>query len=131
MAERKRILSGMRATNPRLHLGNYEGALRNWVALQDEGCEVVGTVSSVKAALAQIADQAIDCAFLEINLGNEQVFPVADELAKRGVPFALLSGHTKAVVPPAHMDRPALPKPYLKKDVLRILEQLRGMSAQP
>lgn len=29
-----RILSGMRATNSRLHLGNYEGALRNWVRLQ-------------------------------------------------------------------------------------------------
>lgn len=26
----------MRATNPKLHLGNYEGALRNWVTLQDE-----------------------------------------------------------------------------------------------
>jgi tryptophanyl-tRNA synthetase len=36
MCEKKRILSGMRATNPRLHLGNYEGALRNWVRLQDE-----------------------------------------------------------------------------------------------
>lgn len=34
--ERKRILSGMRASNPRLHLGNYEGALRPWVALQDD-----------------------------------------------------------------------------------------------
>ena len=30
-----RILSGMRPTG-RLHLGNYEGALRNWVRLQDE-----------------------------------------------------------------------------------------------
>lgn len=30
-----RILSGMRPTD-RLHLGNYEGALKNWVALQDE-----------------------------------------------------------------------------------------------
>lgn len=36
MSERPRILSGMRATNPKLHLGNYEGALRNWVRLQDE-----------------------------------------------------------------------------------------------
>lgn len=36
MTEKKRILSGMRATNSRLHLGNYEGALRNWVRLQDE-----------------------------------------------------------------------------------------------
>jgi tryptophanyl-tRNA synthetase len=37
MIERKRILSGMRPTNPRLHIGNYEGALRNWVQLQNEG----------------------------------------------------------------------------------------------
>src|SRR5678815_1669552 len=36
MNDQKRILSGMRATNPRLHLGNYEGALRNWIRLQDE-----------------------------------------------------------------------------------------------
>jgi hypothetical protein len=30
-----RILSGMRPTG-KLHLGNYVGALQNWVALQDE-----------------------------------------------------------------------------------------------
>ncbi|MEC7702043.1 MAG: tryptophan--tRNA ligase [Pseudomonadota bacterium] len=32
----KRILSGMQPTN-QLHLGNYLGALRNWVKLQDAG----------------------------------------------------------------------------------------------
>lgn len=36
MEGKRRILSGMRSTNPRLHLGNLEGALRNWVALQEE-----------------------------------------------------------------------------------------------
>src|SRR3954470_20738884 len=30
----RRVLSGMRPTGA-LHLGNYHGALRNWVALQD------------------------------------------------------------------------------------------------
>ncbi len=49
MAERKRILSGMRASNPRLHLGNYEGALRNWVALQDEGAEMYCMVADYHA----------------------------------------------------------------------------------
>ncbi len=34
-SKKGRILSGMRSTG-RLHLGNLEGALRNWVALQDE-----------------------------------------------------------------------------------------------
>jgi len=33
--EKKRILSGMRPTG-RLHLGNYVGALENWVSLQDQ-----------------------------------------------------------------------------------------------
>jgi tryptophanyl-tRNA synthetase len=32
---RKRVLSGMRSTG-KLHLGNYVGALQNWVGLQDE-----------------------------------------------------------------------------------------------
>ena len=35
MAKKKRILSGMRPTGP-LHLGNYHGALANWVKMQDE-----------------------------------------------------------------------------------------------
>ncbi|RJQ62351.1 MAG: tryptophan--tRNA ligase [Desulfobacteraceae bacterium] len=34
MPERKRVLSGMRPTGP-LHLGNYFGALSNWVEMQD------------------------------------------------------------------------------------------------
>jgi tryptophanyl-tRNA synthetase len=34
MAKTMRILSGMRPTGP-LHLGNYHGALKNWVALQN------------------------------------------------------------------------------------------------
>ncbi len=36
----QRILSGMRSTNPRLHIGNYEGALRNWVDLQNQGLQM-------------------------------------------------------------------------------------------
>src|SRR5579872_1542307 len=32
---RKRVLSGMRPTG-KLHLGNYVGALQNWVGMQDK-----------------------------------------------------------------------------------------------
>jgi tryptophanyl-tRNA synthetase len=35
MTVKKRILSGMRPTGP-LHLGNYHGALDNWIAMQEE-----------------------------------------------------------------------------------------------
>ncbi len=33
--QRKRVLSGMRSTG-RLHLGNFVGALDNWVRMQDQ-----------------------------------------------------------------------------------------------
>jgi len=36
MTEKRRILSGIRPTG-KLHLGNYLGALRNWVDLQNDG----------------------------------------------------------------------------------------------
>src|SRR5437868_263004 len=34
-SQRKRVLSGMRSTG-KLHLGNYVGALQNWVGMQDQ-----------------------------------------------------------------------------------------------
>src|ERR1700756_4372907 len=34
-SQRKRVLSGMRSTG-KLHLGNYVGALQNWVGMQDK-----------------------------------------------------------------------------------------------
>ena len=34
MTEQKVVLSGMRSTG-KIHLGNYFGALKNWVELQD------------------------------------------------------------------------------------------------
>lgn len=36
MTDRPRVLSGMQPTADSLHLGNYLGALRQWVALQDD-----------------------------------------------------------------------------------------------
>lgn len=55
-ASNRRILSGMRATNPRLHLGNYEGALRNWVDLQNEGYKLFCMVADLHALTTMYED---------------------------------------------------------------------------
>lgn len=47
--ENRRVLSGMRSTNPRLHIGNYEGALRPWVELQEQGYEMYCMVADLHA----------------------------------------------------------------------------------
>jgi len=52
----RRVLSGMRSTNPRLHLGNYEGALRNWVKLQDEGYEMYCMVADLHSLTTMYDD---------------------------------------------------------------------------
>ncbi len=44
----KRILSGMQPTS-QLHLGNYLGALKNWVTLQEEGSECLYCVVDLHA----------------------------------------------------------------------------------
>jgi hypothetical protein len=50
---------------------------------------------------------------LDVNLGGEHVFPVADELVRRGVPVIFATGYDAAsVLPPAHRDRPRLEKPF-------------------
>lgn len=40
-------MSGMRPTSPKLHIGNYEGALRNWVDLQNTGDKVYAMVADI------------------------------------------------------------------------------------
>lgn len=50
MAEsNKRILSGTRSSNPRLHIGNYEGAVKNWVDLQNQGYDLFCMVADYHA----------------------------------------------------------------------------------
>jgi tryptophanyl-tRNA synthetase len=52
------ILSGMRSTNPRLHIGNYEGALRNWVDLQNQGFKMFCMVADLHALTTMYEESA-------------------------------------------------------------------------
>ena len=46
--------------------------------LTDVGCNVVGTAHDVAQALALAARRDIDCALLDVRLGNEFVYGAAD-----------------------------------------------------
>lgn len=54
----KRILSGTRSSNPKLHIGNYEGALRNWVDLQNQGYDLYCMVADYHALTTMYEDAA-------------------------------------------------------------------------
>ena len=78
--------------------------------LADAGVVVVGRTGLVAAALQIVKTQTVDVACLDIDLGPENSFPVADELAARNIPFIFLTGRDAKSVPPRHHDRPFLSK---------------------
>lgn len=63
--------------------------------LQDLGCEVIASFGAVADALAWLGcgHPPPDGAVLDVNIGGEMVFPVAEELRERGVPFVFATGY--------------------------------------
>jgi ActR/RegA family two-component response regulator len=68
-------------------------------ALERAGAEVIGPAPGVEAALDVLQRTVPDGAILDINLGGEMAFPVADALAALGVPFIFATGYDAQVIP--------------------------------
>src|SRR5208337_285243 len=66
-------------------------------SLTDSGYTVVGPASSLKTGMRLIEEHAVDGAVLDVNLRGEMVFPLADALAKRSIPFVYVTGYGKLV----------------------------------
>ena len=92
--------------------------------LADSGCTVAGPVSSVKQGMRLIEKEAIDGAILDINLRGEMVFPLADALAERSIPFVYVTGYGKLLRACNH-GRPVLQKPYSNQQLLDIIGEWR------
>jgi len=75
-------------------------------SLERLGADIVGPAGSVADALELLGAHAgkLDGAVLDIHLGEELVFPVADALMARGLPFVFLTGY----------DPLAIPEPYAR-----------------
>jgi CheY-like chemotaxis protein len=71
------------------------------MVLADQGAIVLGPVPSVEQALALLEDEAApDGAVLDVNLGGNPVFPLADDLIARGVPMIFTTGYDATALPP-------------------------------
>lgn len=99
-------------------------------ALADAGCAVIGPVPRVAHALECAKEAPLDAALLDINVCGEVVFPVAELLQARAVPFAFLSGYQESVLPKHFRVRPILTKPCSAQDVIAVLRRVLRIDAR-
>lgn len=86
------------------------------------GVKTVRTAGSVAKALAMIADRAPNFALLDVGLGREKSFAIAERLDALKIPFAFVTGYAAEVkVPAAFSDRPRLPKPCSTEELEAVL----------
>lgn len=79
--------------------------------LTDLGCVVIGPALNMKDAMRLARAAEIDGASLDVNIAGEKVYPVADILSERGIPFVFLTGYGKAGLRESDLSRPVLQKP--------------------
>jgi two-component sensor histidine kinase len=89
-------------------------------ALMELGYEVVGPFGRPSDALAAINNGEVHAAVLDINLTGNLVYPVADELASRGIPFVFVSGYGIESVDKRFAHIPVLAKPIERETLQRI-----------
>lgn len=94
--------------------------------LQEEGADVIGPAPTVEAALALArADGSLDGAVLDVNLQGGVVFPVVEELRRRGVPVVFATGYDAWALPAEFGDIPRCEKPVEMAQLMPLL-QTRG-----
>jgi CheY-like chemotaxis protein len=91
--------------------------------LEEMGCIVVDVAGTVSrgVALAGNAALSLDGAILDVNLGGEKVYPVAERLAARGVPFVFCTGYGLAGIASDFSHVPTLSKPYDQRQLHDLL----------
>ena len=97
--------------------------------LEEFGCVIAGVAGSVSQAMERVeTDGSIDAAILDVNLGGEKIYPVADALVKRDVPFVFSTAFGPADLAERYPQSQTLAKPYEAEALAGVLEKccLRG-----
>ena len=97
--------------------------------LDDMGCAVVGPESNIDDGLrAATTEGALDAALLVVNVAGREVFPVAEALKARGVPFVFSTGYGEAGLPDHWRGNPTIQKPFTEGAIREALMRAMNIS---
>ncbi len=97
--------------------------------LDDMGCAVVGPESNIDDGLvAATTEASLDAALLDVNVAGREVFPVAEALKARGVPFVFSTGYGEAGLPEHWRGNPTIQKPFTEAAIRDALMKALNIS---
>ncbi|TPL35597.1 response regulator [Mesorhizobium sp. B2-4-8] len=96
--------------------------------LEELGCHVTASVATLAKALNAARVDSFDFALLDINLDGELVFPVAELLKSRQLPFVFSTGYGRMGVPEEFKECDVLNKPFTIEELSTKLQSMFGKS---
>lgn len=92
--------------------------------LSELGLRVIGPFGSVSEAMHASREVALDAAVLDINLGDQSVYPVVDLLLEKRVPVAFISGYGAESVDRRYGHIPLMQKPIDRQVLLNLFDSV-------
>jgi DNA-binding response OmpR family regulator len=83
------------------------------------GSNVIGPFSNLSQATQAVRNRVIDVAILDTNLNGEMVYPLAEELGARGIPFLFLTGYDASNLPDRFRAVSRVAKPFSRGELLQ------------
>lgn len=80
--------------------------------IEELGHSVVAEAGSLEEAMPLARDGTFDMAILDINLGGADSMPIAEIIAKRGIPFVFATGYAENALPVSFRGQRMLRKPF-------------------
>jgi two-component sensor histidine kinase/DNA-binding response OmpR family regulator len=96
--------------------------------LTELGLSIVGPYNTVVEAMAALKNSNVDAAVLDINLGKELAYPLADALQAANVPFIFVTGYGEAGLEERFKDIPVLQKPIDRQTLRSVFAKSKSAS---
>jgi CheY-like chemotaxis protein len=89
--------------------------------LEECECSIIGPCNTFEKALELARTETFDLAVLDVNLRGTMVYPGADLLSERQIPFLFLSGYGDDAIPPGHDAWRVCAKPFKGDDLVKMM----------
>ncbi len=94
--------------------------------LAESECEIIGPASRIPQALRLVDNEEIDVAVLDLNIAGDLVYPVADALEAKGLPYFFATAYGLSGLDGPYRTKRVLQKPFSRRAFLKVLREIRA-----